>query len=362
MISALQVVLLAMLLYMFPRHSGLTALYDRLAFYPFQSLRVMVFRFVPISIGDVLYILGGTCLLVTFCRWLYCLVRFGSHKLKLAASLLNTVNAVLFVYLFFLLGWGANYYKQPLGKSLGLFLAYDSSKANRRKADSTTLIAFNEFLVGQLNACAPGYHYRSLREVNSSAGKYYSACTDSKVKAYGLGIKPSLFGYFLERMAIQGYYNPFTGEGQINADLPCFLLPFVVCHEMAHQAGIAAEGDANLMAYALCTASGDSLFRYSGYICLWEYANGRLFRRDSAVANGFEARLNKLTRAHLDTLDQLSRKYDNGIARYGTDLYDDYLKMQHQHEGIKSYGNVISSAWQLEVNRSAGIRSIIHVP
>jgi hypothetical protein len=168
------------------------------------------------------------------------------------------------------------------------------------------------------------------------------------VKEYGLNIKATLFGYFMQRMSVDGYYNPFTGEGQVNMDVPHYMMPFTVCHEMAHQAGIAAEGDANLMSYALCTRSRDLNFQYSAYLNLWLYANSRLYRYDSAIANGYEAKLNGLTRAHIDTLEQINRKYRGLTSRYTAEIYDSYLRMQHQENGIKSYGNVTREAWLLE--------------
>ena len=131
---------------------------------------------------------------------------------------------------------------------------------------------------------------------------------------------------------------------------------------MAHQAGIAAEGDANLMAYALGTITDDSTFNYSSYLNIWFYANYRLYHRDSVMAKKFESQLNKLTKAHIDTLEQLSIKYQNSMTHYTKELYDDYLKMQNQKEGIRSYSNVAASAWQLEQSRMSGIKGLVRIP
>jgi hypothetical protein len=182
------------------------------------------------------------------------------------------------------------------------------------------------------------------------------------VKQYGLKIKPGLFGYFMRRLGVEGYYNPFTGEGQIDAELPAFTMPFLICHEMAHQAGIASEEDANLMAYALGTTTPDSTFRYSAYLNLWLYANNRLYRRDSTKAKELDSLLNKMTKAHIDTLDQISKKYQSDYTYYSNSLYDNYLKMQDQKEGIRSYSNVVVSAWLLEQKRSINSDSLIRIP
>src|ERR1044071_7173753 len=104
----------------------------------------------------------------------------------------------------------------------------------------------------------------------------------------------------MQYLGIQGYYNPFTGEAQVNSALPEFMLPFVVCHEMAHQSGIAAEDDANLLAYAICTSAPDSSFVYSGYFNLWLYTQSKLKQEDSSLAAAMLETLNPASRAQVD--------------------------------------------------------------
>ena len=357
-------VLLIALPELLQQQPGLVGRYDKYVYYPFQNLRGIVFNVLPLSIGDLVYVAGGAILLVTIVKWVKYLLKFGLYKQQLAGSVLNTGNALLVVYLYFIAGWGANYYKEPLWKSWALHgrdMTVTPDTAYFRQT-TNNLIAFDSYLVARINQYAPLYQPLPFAEVNERAQSYYRQYTDSRVKRYGQDIKPTLFGYFMERIAVEGYYNPFTGEGQVNKGLPSFILPFVISHEMAHQAGIAAEEDANLMAYALGTTVPDSSFRYSSYLNIWIYTNNRLYRRDSGMANRFEAALNKLTTAHLDTLEQLSEQYHNIMARYSSNFYDGYLKMQQQKQGIRSYGNVTTSAWQLEVKRIGERSGIIHIP
>jgi len=367
LIRLLTVFIIACLLYfLLPVFPAAVRFYDRFIFYPLQSVRGFVPGALPFSMGDVFYIGLGIWLLVTFIKWIRYLFHFKSCREQLFCSVIKTARSLVVLYLLFLVGWGANYYKAPLRESWGLATAApaaaDTSQAGRYKASLERLTAFDEELTNRLNSYAPSYRHLAVKEINNRAKAYYKQYTDSRVHAYGLEVKPTFFAWFMERLGIEGYYNPITGEGQIDAGLPAFTLPFLVLHEMAHQAGIASEEDANLMAYALGTLTPDSTFRYSAYLNLWQYANARLYRRDSVTALHHEAMLNKLTRAQLDTLDQLSKKYDNDYARYSTHLYDNYLKLQDQKEGVRSYGNVVSSAWLLEQKRVKGGAGMIRVP
>jgi hypothetical protein len=360
-------ILACLVFFWLPTYSGLFPAYDVHVYYPLQVFRGWLLSQFPFSIGDVLYFIAGFSLLVTIIKWVGYLFSFRRHKERLAASLLHTINTILAVYLVFMISWGANYYKPALIDSWALTPTRSVQKttidtAETKKLALENLITFDRLLVSRLNAYAPHYHTFTLRQLNDRAKSYYYAYTDSKLRTYGVGIKPTLYGYFIERLGVEGYYNPFTGEGQINKGLPAFTMPFLICHEMAHQAGIASEEDANLMAYALGTLVPDSTFRYSCYLNIWLYANNRLYRRDSTMAIKFESELNQLTIAHIDTLDDLSQKYQNQYARASSDLYDNYLKLHDQKDGIKSYGNVVNSAWLLEQKRKSVRSKTINIP
>src|SRR5690606_13462997 len=169
-------------------------------------------------------------------------------------------------------------------------------------AKDSTLEEFDLFLIDKLNEYAPAYREESFKKIDQAAQSYFKTYTDSRTRNFGMKVKPSVFGYLMQHLGIQGYYNPWTGEAQVNRYLPSFMLPFVICHEMAHQAGIAAEDDANLLSYAVGIMPEDSVFRYSAYFNLWLYTHARLRKYDSATARKERKNLNPITLAHLDTL------------------------------------------------------------
>lgn len=348
------VTVLTIIQYALPENSRVVTFYDAYIFRPFQSVRNIVFSLFPVSIGDILYVVGGVMLVVVAVKWVYYIFRFRTHKHDLGTSVLQTIIVSGIVYILFILGWGGNYYKPSLTSYWQL------DKSQWRK--DSTLEEFDCYLIGKLNEYAPGYRATSFRDIDDHAKAYYKEYTDSRTRNYGVKVKPSVFGYLMQHLGIQGYYNPWTGEAQVNKYLPAFMLPFVICHEMAHQSGIAAEDDANLLSYAISIMPQDSVFRYSAYFNLWLYTHARLRMYDTLRAGYLRRQLNPTTLAHLDVLRKIRDKYDSDISDYSGVLYDGYLKLHHQKDGIESYNKVAISAWSWEQQNKLRKPAVIEIP
>lgn len=322
-----------------PYKPGWIVVYSDYLFVPYQSFRNLLFGWSPLSFGDVMYFAAGIVLITLPVRWVYYASTISRNRSKLVHSLLNTVIACCITYVVFLIGWGGNYYKPSLTTYWNL------DKTNWHDSSD---IAYDRYLITQINKYAPGYYPKSLKAVKSKARQYYKAYTNCNARLHGLSAKPSIYNFLMQYMGIQGYYNPITGEAQVNRYLPHFMLPFVVAHEMAHQAGVAAEDDANLVAYTVCQRSADNTFRYSAYLNMWLYNHHSIRIKDSTRAKQLREMLNPLTRQHLDTLKQLREKYRTDFSIYSSSLYDVYLKMLQQKHGIMSYDRAVITAWAWE--------------
>jgi hypothetical protein len=126
--------------------------------------------------------------------------------------------------------------------------------------------------------------FKSAREAYDELGKKYSF-----LKYSPSSIKPSIYSYLGNYLGFQGYYNPFSGEGQVNTTIPRFLEPFVTTHEMAHQLGYAKENEANFVGFLACRAYESNVFRYSVYLDMYNYAlNEIILSRDTALARSFQ--------------------------------------------------------------------------
>lgn len=75
----------------------------------------------------------------------------------------------------------------------------------------------------------------------------------------------------LDRLGIAGIHNPLTGRTCVNADDRPLLIPFTLCHELAHQAGVAREDLANRAAWTMCQTLG-GVFEASANLQMLLYA------------------------------------------------------------------------------------------
>lgn len=330
MFTSLLAFIIALQLFM-SRSSRVFGIYTDYVFFPLQRFRSFLLNFTKVSIGDFLYLILLGLLLFFLIRTMYNFVRYRKNKSKILPSLLHLGNTALVIYLCFLLLWGGNY-SRP-----NITAAWHTSTASQW--DSSKLIQLNSFLVSQLNTIAgEDVRYVNDHTVNTTADHLYQKELGGKYDF--LKIKPSTLGNALNYFGIQGYYNPLSGEGQFNNKLPDFMHPFVITHEMAHQAGIAAEDDANLMAYIICTKSDDNAFRYSGYFNVFLYAYSELKYTQPKIAAALFDKLNQKTRNDISLLKTLRTRYKSFLRGMSLGLYNQYLVWQGQEKGLDTYSDV----------------------
>ena len=306
------------------------AFYVRNIFTPLQQARSFLFNKLPFSLGDVVYLLLALLGLLLIIRSFYFLFTIKKNKQDLVIEVLRLITLPSVVYLLFLIFWGGNYSRKPLTINWNV---------DNHKWDSSALISLTRSLVMKMNEeQKQKIVFPKLKTLNKQANKLYHDHFGERIAQ--LKVKPTSLGYMLNYLGIQGYYNPLSGEAHFNRFIPIFMHPFVVSHEMAHQAGIAAEDDANLLAYVIGTESQDPAFRYSAYFNLFVYAYSDLRTQDSVIANNIYAGLNQQSKNDIDTLRANNRRYRSKFRRFTSSLYDDYLRFHGQRDGIQTYNDV----------------------
>lgn len=310
--------------------------YIRHIYLPLQELRNRLLNAIPFSVGDIIYLVLLVWLLYTIFKLVRYSFSWRKHKTLLLKTLAKIPLTLIFLYASFILLWGANYNRAKL-----------ISDHDTDPLDMPTLVALNDSLVAKLNTIErQGPKDLSLSQLNRQLSTEYSRLFGPEVP--GLRVKPTLFGNSLHYFGIQGYYNPLSGEGQFAASLPAFMWGFVVAHEMAHQAGIASEGEANFLAYVVCVQDTVPSVQYSGYLNLFLYANRELAETDSTLAQSKYNNLNTATQADIETLRKMRQQYKSIFRGLSLDFYNWYLQNRGLKQGIKSYRQISRNVYDWE--------------
>jgi hypothetical protein len=334
--------------YAIANYSGALDFYIVDIFLPLQKWRNSLFNRVSISIGDILYLLLFLLFLLLLIRLVYFGFTFRKNKIYFGLELVRVVTFLLVLYSAFLILWGGNYYRPALSAKWD----YKSTKW-----DTAGLIRLNEFLIEKMNETEDSaLVYPDLKTLNVQTNRYYHQQFGRQLPS--LKVKATALGYLLNYIGVHGYYNPFSGESQFNRFIPDFMHPFVISHEMAHQAGIAAEDDANLLAYIIGVRSEDPAFRYSAYFNLFLYAFSDLKDRNNLAAGRLLQRLNPQSRKDLLTLKEMYERYKSSLRGFSNSLYDEYLILHGQQKGLNSYNEVTHWVfyWEFMAKEKAAIQ------
>jgi len=154
-------------------------------------------------------------------------------------------------------------------------------------------------------------------------------------------VKPAILSPLMSRSLTYGMVIPWTHEALINRDTPVPAIPFTVCHEMAHQRGIAREDEANFVGYLAARLHPDADFRYSALRFALGEAIAQLAPIDPKASAELVAALSSGVRADYRLESEWTRRNRSAFSRVQARAYDGYLKSQGQAEGLKSYGRVV---------------------
>lgn len=294
-----------------------------------------------LSLGDILYGLAAIWIIFKIYRLILFFIRKrqnGQFKYKVQQNFYTIFYIGAVIYIIFNLFWGINYNRKGIAWQLGL---------PELKYKPTELEEMNSLLVQKINTSKLSLLnsqkvYPNNRELFNEIGVAYELLGNKyPFLAYKpSSIKSSLWGWLSNYAGITGYYNPFTGEAQVNTSIPKFIQPFTSCHEVAHQLGYAKEMEANFVGYLAATSSTDTLLHYSVYLDLFMYANRNLYMVDSLSANAYRKLLIKPVKDDIKEWIRFSRKHRGFLAPVVNWVYGKYLQSNEQPQGILSYDEV----------------------
>jgi hypothetical protein len=326
------------------RPEAVERLFSRCAYPRLGGALGCVSDLVPFSLAEAGLAALGIAGAHRLWRWLR---RVGREKrlrrADLTGAFADALLAAAAAYLVFLLLWGLQYQRLPFARTAGL---------DTRPAAVAELEALCLELVQEANERRPfvdegaGGVMRAAGGVRgvlarAPAGFVQAASLHPFLGAACGRPKPVLASPLLSRLGITGIYSPFTGEANVNTDVPDPELPFSASHEMAHARGFAREDEANYIGYLACRLHPDPDFRYSGVLAASLYALGALSRADRAARDRLEALRSPGVRRDLDALAAWSARHRGRVESTARRINDAYLRSQGQAEGVRSYGRMV---------------------
>jgi hypothetical protein len=329
--------------------------YYATGFYPVISrLQRLLFGWIPFSVGDLVYLFVAIWLLYRLVNLIRRLIRREVNKAWLWTACRRIIFALLLIYVLFNGLWGLNYDRRGIASQLQLNVQPYSTPELARLL---TLVCVRLNTLDSLGGLASAGAVPSRALFTGAVRSYDSLAARDPRFAYSFpSIKSSLYGYLNDYLGFGGYYNPFTGEAQVNTTLPELEQPFTACHEMGHQLGYAKENEANFSGYLSARSSADPAFRFSVYADLYLYAARELYVRDSNLVRPLRDHLRPFVRQYFREVARFNRRFENPFEPVVRGLYGNYLRANSQPQGIMTYNEVV--AWLIAYAKKNGWEDI----
>ena len=322
----------------------------------FQTLVDMVYPYVIRTLQGYLAEWSGS---VDFLLWQLLAVALAVVILASLVAVIATKKSIIawggwvlsacaFVYLIHTMVWGLNYYAGPLAEDIRMETAQYTIE---ELADAT------EYYMDKANALSSkvkrdgsgSLTYPEFEELAHRAGMGFQRLVyDRSYPIFAgstLPVKKLGWADMYTSMGITGVTFGITGEAAVNPQIPDVLLPFTMCHEMAHRMCIASERDANFAAFLACSVHPMVEFEYSAYFMAFRYCFNALSSVKTVAGAEATAAIkedigDKLRKDLNDYNAFFSEKQDKAATDLANTANDTYLKTSGEKSGIGSYSEV----------------------
>ncbi len=302
-----------------------------------STLSRYLFGWIPFSIGDVFYLLIS----IIAIRWL--IKNFKRITYQPVWFIMDIVATCSIVYFVFNVLWGLNYYRLPLHESMKIETDYTTeqliSTTERLILKSNEMhryLGFNDSVKVEIPYTQKEIFVKSVNGYKRLENEYpHLAYSPKSIKKSGWSLGLTYMGY-------SGYYNPFSGEAQVNNLIKTYKFPVVSCHEQAHQLGYAAENEANFIATLATLKNDDPFIQYSGYIFALRYCINEIARRDEDKYFEIIETVNPGILKSYKEMRDFWESYQNPFETISKLFWDQFLKANNQSKGIMSYSYMVA--------------------
>ena len=264
-------------------------------------------------------------------------IRLRKKGMSLGQIIFREGEILAWVYVWFYLSWGLNYYRYNIYTRLQTPpVAYEEQH-------------FQDFLKEYTDRLNATYH--PTTEMDGEGLKHYIHSFYANLPStYGLAKPHSwqepkyfIFTPIYSKVGVLGSMGPFFSEAQLNADSPDVQYPFTYAHEFSHLLGVSSEAEANYWAYRACTESSSSTLQYCGYFGLLPYviSNASYLLQEDAFKLWVQTIRPEVIEQYKEKNIYWKERYSPLIGSVQDFAYHLFLKGNKIPSGKKNYAEVI---------------------
>lgn len=303
-----------------------------------STLLRFVFGQIPFAIGDLFYAIFIIFLIYSFFKSIKSIIKSRNKGAEGIKRGLKFINFTLLFYLIFQLSWGINYARPNFNSTLNLSADY-YEKADLINLAKLLIDKMNKIDYSKVKSLRINDHSTLIKNAQSDFQKL--KLNNPQTKYLFPSVKPSLSSMTLSKLGLEGYYNPFTGEANVNRLLPAVTLPFTYAHEIAHQMSFAREDEASFMAYIAGIKSNNLSSKYSAYFAALNYVLFELYKIDPKQFQEVYNLTPQNFKSDFNEERTFWKQHRSFLFDYMSSMIDSFLKVNQQETGILSYREVV---------------------
>ena len=308
---------------------------------PWEQLLGRICSCVSVSVAEVLII---TLLMAAFFAgawWIRRLIATRFDGLVFYRGVLTAVCVILTVWAGFCLLWSPFYQAESFQEKSGIVA---------RGGTVAELQELTAKFAAELGECADtvprdetGCFAVPRQEILAAAAESYDGLYEEFpfLELPSRAPKGFATSRILSALNFTGFYFPFTGEANVNMDSPAAYLGATICHEMAHQRGIASEQECNFLGVLAAVRSDQAAYRYSGYLTGYIYLANALYRVDKDAWQAIRDTLPETVLCDIRSNTLYWQQFEGPVKQTAQTAYDVFLKVNGDALGILSYGTMV---------------------
>ena len=249
----------------------------------------------------------------------------------------RTAVLAMWLYVWFYMGWGNNYYRTGF---------YQRNGVRRVAFEEKTFQRFLEDYSRELNLAAAqaGSYDKTAMEADIKRFYTNNSATSGYTRLYGWQHpKKPLLNRLYSAVGVHGFIGPFFCEPQVNLELLEHEYPYTTAHELAHLSGVTSEAEASYWGFTYCRESEDPAVRYSGYISIMPHVlyNAYALLPEETCTAWAATLCDKAREDYSRSREYWAGRRVEWIDKAQTWFYNLYLKSNGVSEGIRDYSGVV---------------------